>query len=59
MLAHVILTAVDTLPITLSATAIRDIIRGEIGFDGILISDDLSMKALSAHGSIAEIALKC
>jgi beta-N-acetylhexosaminidase len=59
MLAHVILTAVDTLPITLSATAIRDVIRGEIGFNGILISDDLSMKALSAHGNIAEIALKC
>tara|TARA_R110002124_G_scaffold287365_1_gene474232 strand:+ start:166907 stop:167827 length:921 start_codon:yes stop_codon:yes gene_type:complete len=59
MIAHVILTAVDTLPVTLSPTAIGDIIRGEIGFEGILISDDLSMKALSAHGNIGEVALKC
>ncbi len=39
---------------TLSPTIIRDIIRGQIGFDGLLLSDDLAMKALT--GSAAEKA---
>ena len=34
-------------PATTSAKIIGDIIRGEIGFDGLLVSDDLSMNALS------------
>tara|TARA_R110002126_G_scaffold13118_1_gene55845 strand:- start:80225 stop:81130 length:906 start_codon:yes stop_codon:yes gene_type:complete len=59
MIAHVILSDVDPLPATLSPKVIHDIIRQDIGFDGILISDDLSMKALSAHGNIDQIALKC
>ena len=56
MTAHVVYTALDAdNPATTSKTVIGDIIRGEIGFDGVLISDDLSMKALS--GSLAERAL--
>jgi len=34
-------------PATTSPKVIRDVIRGEIGFDGLLLSDDLSMNALS------------
>ena len=34
-------------PATTSPVVIADIIRGEIGFDGLLMSDDVSMKALS------------
>ncbi len=53
MTAHVIYTAIDPeRPATLSPTVISDIIRGEIGFDGLLMTDDLSMGALS--GSLAE-----
>jgi beta-N-acetylhexosaminidase len=53
MTAHVRYTALDPdRPATLSPTIIRDIIRGEIGFDGLLLTDDLSMKALG--GSFAE-----
>ena len=59
MIAHVIMSDIDSLPATLSKTIIEDIIRKEIGFDGILVTDDLSMKALSAHGNIAQIASKC
>lgn len=48
MTAHVIFTAIDPHnPATTSPTLIRDIIRGQMGFDGLLMSDDLSMKALS------------
>lgn len=47
MSAHVVYTAVDpTHPATTSRRVIRDVIRGSIGFDGLLMTDDLSMKAL-------------
>ena len=53
MTAHVVFTAIDPVqPATTSATMIREVIRGFIGFDGLLMSDDVSMGALS--GSIAE-----
>jgi beta-N-acetylhexosaminidase len=47
MTAHVVYEAIDPQrPATTSPKVIRDVIRGEIGFDGLLISDDLSMNAL-------------
>jgi beta-N-acetylhexosaminidase len=55
MTAHVVFTAFDpVLPVTTSATMIREVIRGFIGFDGLLMGDDVSMGALS--GSIGERA---
>jgi len=52
MTAHVVFDAIDArAPATTSARVIRDVIRGEIGFDGFLMSDDLSMKALSGSFS--------
>ncbi|MCO6390719.1 beta-N-acetylhexosaminidase [Aliihoeflea aestuarii] len=48
MTAHVVYTAIDAgNPATTSPRVISEFIRGEIGFDGLLMSDDLSMKALS------------
>ncbi|MBN2205205.1 MAG: beta-N-acetylhexosaminidase [Thermoleophilia bacterium] len=48
MSAHVVFSAIDPdEPASTSATVIGDVIRGEIGFDGLLMSDDLSMHALS------------
>ncbi len=48
MTGHVVFRAVDrTNPATVSAAVIGDIIRGRIGFDGLLLSDDVSMDALS------------
>ncbi len=48
MTAHVVYAAVDRRrPATTSRTVIRRVIRGDIGFDGLLMSDDLSMKAFS------------
>ncbi len=47
MTAHVVYTALDpTAPATTSSVVIEQVIRGAIGFDGVLISDDLCMKAL-------------
>jgi beta-N-acetylhexosaminidase len=55
MTAHIVYTAWDAeRPASLSPIVIGDIIRGRIGFDGLLMSDDLDMKALS--GSISELA---
>ncbi len=48
MTAHLVLDAVDPeLPVTLSGAVIGAIIRGRLGYDGFLMSDDLDMKALS------------
>ena len=47
MTAHITYSALDpTAPATLSRRVVAEIIRGEIGFDGVLVSDDLSMRAL-------------
>src|SRR5476649_2177107 len=53
MTAHVVFSALDPAhPATTSATIINRVIRGVIGFQGLLMSDDVSMNALA--GSIAE-----
>lgn len=53
MTAHVVFNAFDAAqPATTSATMIAQVIRGAIGFQGLLMSDDVSMNAL--EGSIAE-----
>ncbi len=63
MTAHVIYSAIDPdLPATTSPIVIDEIIRKEIGFDGLLMSDDVSMKALSgdfASRSRAILAAGC
>ena len=53
MTAHVVYTALDkTAPATLSRKVISGVIRKQIGFRGLLMTDDLSMKALT--GTYAE-----
>jgi beta-N-acetylhexosaminidase len=69
MTGHLVFTAIDSArPATLSPTVIGQVIRGSIGFRGLLFSDDLSMGALSgpiegrAAASLAagcDIALHC
>jgi beta-N-acetylhexosaminidase len=55
MTAHVLYAALDaTQPATTSRAIISEVVRSEIGFEGLLISDDLSMKALG--GGFAERA---
>jgi beta-N-acetylhexosaminidase len=53
MTAHVVYTAIDPIaPATTSVTVVQEVIRGWIGFRGLLMGDDISMGALS--GSIEE-----
>jgi len=63
MTAHVVFEAWDAdRPAALSPTVIRDVIRGRIGFDGLLMTDDIDMKALSgaaADKASAAIAAGC
>ncbi len=69
MTAHVVYTALDPeRPATTSLTVIDDVIRGSIGFQGLLFSDDLSMSALagglgertaSALAAGCDVALHC
>jgi len=55
MTAHIVYMAIaPTEPATLSRRVISEVIRGVIGFDGVLVSDDLSMQALG--GEIGERA---
>lgn len=69
MTAHVVYEAIDPKrPATTSSRLVNKIIRGEIGFEGLLMSDDLSMAALSgplgarakaAHLAGCDIVLHC
>jgi beta-N-acetylhexosaminidase len=59
MSAHIVYPAWDAaLPATLSPTVVRTIIRGRMGFEGVLVTDDLAMKALTgAPADLAQQAL--
>jgi beta-N-acetylhexosaminidase len=55
MTGHLLFEAIDReAAITVSARAVKEVIRGHIGFDGLLLSDDLSMEALG--GALGERA---
>jgi beta-N-acetylhexosaminidase len=57
MTAHIVYQALDpATPATLSRVVINDVIRGRIGFEGVLVTDDLAMKALS--GAPADLAVR-
>ena len=69
MTGHLVFTAWDAEnPATLSPTVIHDVIRGMIGFDGLLLTDDIDMEALGgtiperaarAHAAGCDIILNC
>jgi beta-N-acetylhexosaminidase len=63
MTAHVVFSDIDPLaPATTSATMVQEVIRGFIGFEGLLMSDDIAMGALSGSAATrtqAAIAAGC
>jgi len=58
MTAHIFNSKLDTsLPATLSSRTIDGLLRNELGFDGVVISDDMQMKAISARYGFEEAVL--
>ncbi len=58
MTAHIVLSQIDAKkPVTISKTAFEKIIRGTLGYDGLVMSDDLDMKALD--GDLATLTRNC
>jgi beta-N-acetylhexosaminidase len=59
MTAHVVFEAVDpAVPATMSARVLQGVLRGELGFEGVLVSDDLEMKAIAENFSVGEAAVQ-
>ncbi|MCC7125124.1 MAG: beta-N-acetylhexosaminidase [Acidobacteria bacterium] len=59
MTAHVLVPSLDEQrPATLSADVVQALLREELGFDGVILSDDLEMKAVAATWSIPEAAVE-
>ncbi len=56
MMAHVVFSQTDPLPAGFSPYWIREQLRGELGFDGAVFCDDLSMKATAGFGSMPKRA---
>ncbi len=58
MTAHVVFTALDPdRPATLSRRILTDLLRGELGYAGVIVSDDLGMKAVADRYPIEELAV--
>ena len=59
MTAHVVFDALrPETPATLAPEVIDGLLRRKLGFEGLIVSDDLEMKALSAHGTYADSAVR-
>jgi beta-N-acetylhexosaminidase len=56
MTAHVVYPALDDRPATMSKRIATDLLRGELGFRGVLFSDDLEMKAITAPAGEAAVS---
>jgi len=56
MIAHVVYTAVDELPAGYSRTWLRQILRNQMAYDGVIFSDDIGMHAAKSAGGVQERA---
>lgn len=56
MLAHIVYTQMDALPVCLSHFWVQDVLRLQMRYDGLVMCDDLSMQAMNAFGSFGERA---
>lgn len=58
MTAHVLVPSMDrAVPATLSKTIVDGLLRHELGFEGVILSDDLEMRALADHWPLGEAAV--
>ncbi len=59
MTSHVRFPAYDSAPATFSSKIVRGLLRGKMGYDGLVVSDDLCMGAITRRWPVAEATLKC
>jgi beta-N-acetylhexosaminidase len=58
MTAHVIYPAIDDRPATLSHRWLTGVLRGELGFGGVVVSDDLDMKAVAGRWPVDQLVVE-
>lgn len=58
MIGHLTLTEIDAQPAPFSYRIVTEILRGELGFSGVVITDGLQMKAMTSFYSSREMAVK-
>ena len=58
MSAHIVVRALDSEPATISHRLMTGLLRGELGFDGLVVTDGLEMRAISDGAGIAEGAVR-
>ena len=59
MTAHIMLPQIDKeYPATMSKKILTDLLRDEMGYKGVIITDDLDMQAISKHWDLGEAAIK-
>ena len=59
MAGHLTVPEIDQVPATVSETLITDILRGELGFSGVVITDSLKMEAVNSKYAPDELCVKC
>ena len=57
MVGHLIYTGLDTLPASVSPQVINNFLRNELGFQGIVITDDMEMGALTSMYGFREMGV--
>jgi len=59
MAAHLLVPAYDgQYPASLSRSIITDVLRGELGYDGVVVTDDLTMGAIADHYEFADAVVR-
>ena len=58
MAGHLLVPALDDAPATLSRAILIDLLRGELGFDGLIVTDALEMAAVSSTHGVEEAAVR-
>ncbi len=58
MMGHIIVSELGDEPVLFSKTMVTDVLRGELGFNGVVMTDSLRMQAMSDHYSSGEIAVR-
>lgn len=58
MVSHVVMSALDTVPATLSHVILTDVLRGRLGFEGMVITDALDMRGVAEVAPLPQAAVR-